>query len=416
MMRTTYHIVTACCVLFAFTTNLLAQREQFPTPTQPIQSTSPYNVAPSPYNVPGAPAPTYYSPAATPPTLASPAPVSTYAPAAVGPPPSFDPYAVGSVAPAPPMAQYPVAQPAAVQPYPAPVAPPPLQPTNPFQYQPTPYDMTTSGEGYWQKTQRFMQELSAEYTFLYGRQSNPNDFGLNRLELSSTFAFPMLYDIQTPLLVTPGFAFNWLQGPSAPGPPPPDLPPRVYDAYLDLAWYPHPYQWLGLELGFRTGVYSDFSHVDSDSLRLMGRGAADLAIAPDMDVVLGAAYLDRLNVKILPVVGIYYRPSPDWDIYAVFPNPKIRKFLAAVGTTKWWGYAAGEYGGGSWSVDRSIGGDRFDYNDIRVIGGLEWETQSQIKGHFEVGYVFDREIVFDSQLPPDFKPNGTIMLRTGINF
>src|SRR4051812_8033581 len=310
MMRTVYPIVGTCCVFLAFTAQLLAQREQFPTPTQPLQSAAPYSVAPSPYSVPAAPAPTYYTPATTPPTL----PGSTYAPANVGPPPSFDPYSIGgAAAPPPPLAQYPVAQSAAVQPYATPAAPPPLQPSNPFQYQPAPYDMATSGEGYWQKTQRLLQEISAEYTFLYGKQSNPNDFGLNRLELSRTFAFPMFYDIQTPLLVTPGFAFNWLDGPSNPGPPPPDLPPRVYDAYLDLAWYPHPYEWLGLELGFRTGVYSDFDHVDSDSIRVMGRGAADIAIAPDMDVVLGAAYLDRLDVKILPVVGIYYRPSPDWD-------------------------------------------------------------------------------------------------------
>ena len=41
---------------------------------------------------------------------------------------------------------------------------------------------------------------------------------MNRAELSSTFAFPMFYNIETPLLVTPGFAFDWLQGPLS-GPP-----------------------------------------------------------------------------------------------------------------------------------------------------------------------------------------------------
>ena len=148
----------------------------------------------------------------------------------------------------------------------------------------------------------------------------------------------------------------------------------------------------------------------------MGRAAADVAIAPDMDVVFGAAYLDRVNTKILPVIGIYYRPTPDWDMYIVFPNPKIRKFLAAVGTTKWYGYAAGEYGGGSWTVARQTTDDYVGYNDIRVIGGLEWETQSQIRGHIELGYVFDREIVFVSQDPPDFKPDDTIMLRAGVDF
>ena len=75
-------------------------------------------------------------------------------------------------------------------------------------------------------------------------------------------------------------------------------------------------------------------------------------ISPNMDVVFGVVYLDRVDIKILPVAGVYYRPTPDWDMYLVFPNPKVRKFLAAVGTTKWYGYAAGEYGGGSWTVAR----------------------------------------------------------------
>jgi hypothetical protein len=411
-----------------------AQRVQFPTPAQPVQATSPYAAPPNPYAAP----PTYAAPATAPPTLASPYPATpfgapattatpfpTYAPPAVGPPPAFDPYAVGgSVAPPPPpVMPYTYTPPPAGAPYappPAPLAPTP----SPFQYQPAPYDITTSGEGYWSKTQRFLQELSFEYTFLYGRVSNPNEFGMNRAEISSTFAFPMFYNIETPLLVTPGFAVDWLQGPlSGPpiaGMPPtaggPDLPPQLYDAYLDLAWYPQYNEWLGAELGFRTGVYSDFDNVNSDSLRFMGRAAGSIAASPNMNVILGAVYLDRVDIKILPVAGIYYRPTPDWDMYLVFPNPKVRKFLAAVGNTKWYGYAAGEYGGGSWTVARQTTDDRIDYNDIRVIGGLEWETQTQIRGHVEVGYVFDREIIFVSGDPPSFTPNDTIMLRAGVDF
>jgi hypothetical protein len=50
-----------------------------------------------------------------------------------------------------------------------------------------------------------------------------------------------------------------------------------------------------------------------------------------------------------------------------------------------------------------------------VIGGLEWETQSQIRGHVEVGYVFEREILFRSGTP-QFDPSSTVMLRAGIDF
>jgi hypothetical protein len=307
------------------------------------------------------------------------------------------------------------------QPYLAPLSPPGAQPPP---YQPQPYDITTSGEGYWQKTQRLLQEISFEYTFLYGKGSDASQFGYDGAELSATFAFPMFGNIETPLLVTPGFETDWLDGPfSGPpivGPPEmaggPDLPPRLYAAYLDFAWFPHCYDWLGGELGVRPGIWSDFKNTDSDSIRILGRALGTVALSPNLDVRFGVVYLDRLNVKILPAGGFYYRPTPDWDMYLVFPNPKVRKFISAIGNTKWWWYVAGEYGGGSWTVERQTTNDRIDYNDIRVIGGLEWETQTHIRGHVELGYVFDREIIFDSGDPPNFKPDDTIMLRTGISF
>jgi uncharacterized protein DUF6268 len=391
-----------------------------PAPYVAPASPSPYAVSPGPTPTYGTPAPAYTAPpSAAPYGVAPPAyasgPPPTYSPAAVGPPPAFDPYTSGgSVAPAPP-----VAAPYGAAPPPAPYLQQPAPP-----YQPAPYDITTSGEGYWAKTERLLQEISFEYTFLYGKQSDPNDFGVNEAEISATFAFPMFGNIETPLLVTPGFQTDWLQGPvSGPplvGPPVtaggPDLPPRVYAAYLDFAWFPHCNEWLGGELGLQPGIWTDFKNVDSDSIRILGRGLATVALAPNLDIRFGVIYLDRVDVKILPAGGFYYRPTPDWDMYLVFPNPKVRKFITAVGNTKWWWYAAGEYGGGSWTVERETTDDRIDYNDIRVIGGLEWETQTHIRGHIEAGYVFDREVVFVSGDPGKFKPDDTIMLRAGVSF
>jgi hypothetical protein len=149
----------------------------------------------------------------------------------------------------------------------------------------------------------------------------------------------------------------------------------------------------------------------------MGRGVGSLAVSPTTDVLLGAAYLDRLDVKILPVAGVYYRPNPEWDMYLVFPNPKIRKSLMMIGNSKWFGYAGGEYGGGTWTAKRNfVAEDQFDYNDIRVFGGFEWETQTFIRGHVELGYVFDREVIFRSGDPSNFKPDDTFMIRAGVDF
>jgi hypothetical protein len=419
-------------MLFLLSTPAAAQRVQFPTPAQGVQMTTPAQVAPSPYAAQTAPPPTFATPAGPAPAIApptypttpapspfptTPLPGTPYSPSAVGPPPLFDPYAGGTTAGPPPPAvpyNYTPPPPASAFPQqPGSVFPEGL----PFQWQPAPY--TTSGETYWQKTQRFLQELSFEYTYLYGEGGDPNDLEINRAELASTFAIPLTYNIETPLLVTPGFATNWLEGPATGVPPmpgEPDLPSRLYDAYLDFAWYPRVSEFLGGELGVRTGVWSDFEDVNSDSLRFLGRGLASVALTPQLDVLFGVMYLDRVDVKLLPAGGFYYRPTPEWDLYIVFPNPKVRKFLTAIGNSKWYWYAAGEYGGGSWSIERQGFSDQVDINDIRVSGGFEWETQTFIRGHVEIGYVFDRELVFRSGDPATFSLDDTFMVRGGVDF
>jgi hypothetical protein len=268
--------------------------------------------------------------------------------------------------------------------------------------------------------QRCVDELGFETTWLYGDHNEANEFGFTRLEFYSTFALPILGNIETPLLVTPGFAANFLNGPlgdPAMVPRGPDLPPRIYDAYLDAAWYPQFNQWLGAELGVRTGVWTDFDHVTSDSVRLLGRALAKVSCSPNLDVLFGVVYLDRVRIKLLPAGGVYWRPAPEWDLYLVFPNPKVRKHFTSVGNSEWYWYVAGEYGGGSWTVDRSGTSDRIDINDIRAIGGVEWETQTKIRGHVEIGYVFDREIIFaDTNMPETFRPDDTVMVRGGVDF
>jgi len=272
------------------------------------------------------------------------------------------------------------------------------------------------------RLQRLMQQIGWEHTWL--RASSRDDaFGVNRSELYVTFGFPVFFNPDTPLLVTPGFAFNWLDGPDVPEA---DMPSRVYDAYLDAAWHPRFNDWFSADLGVRTGVWTDFNEVNSDSVRILGRGLGVLAFTPNMDILLGAWYLDRNRIKMLPAGGVHWRPTSHLDAYLVFPNPKVRMRSITMGASQWWVYFAGEYGGGRWTVERDIydpvlddfvrGGDDVDYNDIRVVFGIEWETLTQARGHFEVGYVFDRELYFGGSDTPTQSLEDTIMLRAGINF
>lgn len=434
----------------------LAQRVQIPSqPVQPFVQQPNTTFAP-----PGSiPAGTFTAPSLPP---VSGAPVYSQAP--IGPPPAFDAYqspsVSGTIGPPPasvpytyqqsPQARFPQQtfpqqvfpqQPAGPQPgvfqgYPQSGGPfgaggyaAPAQRGGlftdglPFDWQSGTYGYQSDG-GNLVRFQKFLQRIGMEYSWL-ASDEGLNDFEVSRAEFAATFAIPVMHNIESPLLVTPGFAFNWFEGPVGDPDPPvavpaiprgPDLPPRVYDAYLDLSWYPRPFEWFGAELGVRTGVWTDFDELNSDSVRILGRGLGVISVTPNMDILIGAVYLDRLRAKVLPAGGIHFRPNQDWDLYVVFPNPKLRRRFRSLGNTEWWWYVAGEYGGGSWTVDRVGLGDRIDYNDIRVLLGLEYETPTHVRGHMEVGFVFDREILFASTTPAKVTPDDTVMLRAGIDF
>ena len=309
------------------------------------------------------------------------------------PPPAWDPYA-------PPSAAATTA------------APPPLSPngyTAPVV--PTFGAMTAT-------MQRFLDELRLD--FVYIAPMGQDKFGTDDLELSSTFAFPFFNNPAMPVLVTPGFAFHWWDGPTSHGTPPSGilgaLPPVVYDAYLDTAWNPQLSPQIGGELSFRIGIYSDFSKVTMESLRYTGQGLFVLTISPNTKVKAGIVYLDRVRIKMLPAGGVFWTPNPDvkFDIY--FPEPKAARRLTTIGNTEWWGYVRGEYGGGSWTITphKAPGPmDEIDYNDIRLALGLEFNRNAGLGGLVEVGTAFNREL-YVRGTHEKFTPSTTIFLRAGL--
>ena len=114
-----------------------------------------------------------------------------------------------------------------------------------------------------------------------------------------------------------------------------------------------------------------------------------------MDILFGAVYLDRLNVKILPAGGVYWRPTPEWDAYLVFPNPEGSQALVRLGQLEHLLVRGGRVRRRLVDGATAAASARIDYNDIRAYGGLEFDTQTKIRGYFEIGYVFDREVLYD---------------------
>ncbi len=265
--------------------------------------------------------------------------------------------------------------------------------------------------------QRFLQEARLDYVWMAGH--GEKEFGVNDAELCGTFALPFFHNTETPLLVTPGFAVHFWEGPVTTVADPADLPPVAYDAYLEGGWNPQVTQTFGGELSFRVGVYSDFKYVDEHSLRYQAKGLGVLSFSPNVKVKAGAWYLDRNRIKILPAGGIVWTPQgPDGNVVfeILFPNPRIAFRLADYQNTEWWLYGRGEYGGGAWTIKRTTGEkDRVDYNDLRASVGLEF-IRPRFSGLFEVGIAFEREILYVMEPPPVTHPHSTFFLRGSLAY
>lgn len=241
-------------------------------------------------------------------------------------------------------------------------------------------------------------------------------FGMNSTDINTSFAFPFFLN-PSPVLITPGFTLHLLDGPaSSEFSGSPDLPPQLYDAYLDTSWQPVFSNWFSADLNVRIGVYSDFEKVNTDSILVTGHGAGVFTINPRWQAVLGAQYLDRPNARILPVGGLIWTPNEDTRYELVFPWPRVACRWTTVGNTDIWWYGRGEYGGGRWTVERANGfSDDVTYNDLRVAIGLEMISFRGLTAWTEVGYVFDRDIMF-SDGTPDTKPDDTIMIGAGVKY
>ncbi len=301
-----------------------------------------------------------------------------------------------------------------------PVAPPGFGTTAPSPYfgpTPTPGPVPIFPDGLsTSQPERLFQDTGAVYTWLAG--DGGEQLQINEVEIFTTLRLKRFASNTSGLRLMPGFIFDFLSGPQNTSA---DLPPQLYSAYLDTAWKPRLTNHTSADLSVRVGVYSDFDTVTNDSIRITGVGLGVVQLSPTMAVKLGVEYLDRVDIKILPAGGVLWEPNPQtrFDIY--FPRPRLSRYWKTFGNTDVWWLVGGEYGLSSWTIDRRSPplldmSDQIDINDIRIFAGFDWDRLNGLDGVFEVGYVFDREVVF-RQVPSDSTGlSDTVMLRLGLQF
>lgn len=243
---------------------------------------------------------------------------------------------------------------------------------------------------------------------------------VNTTDASAIFAFPnFLYGTQ-PIYVVPSFSLHLFDGPnSSTGA---DLPGQTYSAFLDFGYNSDPNRIIGTELGVRVGVFSDFESPQGDALRVLGKGLVNFRLTPAATVKLGVYYLDRVDWKLIPAGGVLYQPNPFTRFDIFFPQPKFAKYWRTLGTQDVWWYLAGDYGGGSWAVEREDGSeDQVDINELQAIFGFEWGRSDQIRtgrrtAFAEIGYVFDRELVYRNFPSQNLALDDGFMFRLGFGY
>lgn len=259
------------------------------------------------------------------------------------------------------------------------------------------------------------QKIYFTGTWLPQMSDEPDTLGMGDLEAGVVFGFPF-FRPNTPLLVTPHFASHLLSNAAAL-----DIPSTLYDASVDFRhlrkFGDGPW---AMDVGVGVGYYSDFEQSYSDATRVSGRGLAVYEAVPGKKWIFGVVYLNRAGATVLPVAGLMIEPEgmPRTRLDLIFPRPRFSWQTAASTPEdeRWW-YVGGEFGGGIWSITRPSNDeiDTISYSDLRLVVGFERKIRGGLSTRFETGYVFARELDYESDTP-DVSLDDTMMARVGVSY
>ena len=251
----------------------------------------------------------------------------------------------------------------------------------------------------------FFQKLSLAAAWM-GNSSDPADLGLTEIDTFLQVGLPAPI-IEWPLLITPGFNFTMIDGPTIT-----ELPSRLYLAYVDFMWLPQIVKGYTILFSVVPSVFGDF---EAHDFRLTGKSLLIVDCIPDrLQFVGGVLYLNRANLRLLPAGGAIWSPT-DWTRFElIFPKPKLAfRWNVGLGYEDWI-FTTAEFGGNTWPFVRTDGAeDEVTYNDYRILVGFERKLDGGAGYRLEAGYVFGRSIEFTSG-QGDFDPQNTFLLRGGI--
>lgn len=231
--------------------------------------------------------------------------------------------------------------------------------------------------------------------------------GITTFDLRQTLVFPRV----SGLMLNPGIAAHSLNGPLTT-----DLPPALYDAWLEFRWLKKfNDRWMA-DLVITPSYFTDFENKSADAFRLPGRAIALWNATEELQLAFGVIYFDREDLKALPAAGLIWTPNDDYKVEVLFPRPRVMRKISEDACQTRWIYAGGEFGGGSWAINRADGTpDVVTYSVLRFLVGYEAKKQDGFSPRIEAGYLFNRSIEYKSGVG-DYDPDSAFMLRFGGSF
>lgn len=236
----------------------------------------------------------------------------------------------------------------------------------------------------------FLQGISMRTEWV--PQLEEDSLAQSNVNLAVKLGMPLPF-IGGPLLVTPSYGLQMLDGPTTT-----DVPARLHEFQMSFATFQkiNP-KWMVSAI-VNLGLYADDYSLDTgDAFRTSGFLMGIYTHSPSVQWVFGVAALNRDDIPVIPIVGVTI--DHQWVRYELtFPRPRIAwRLPGCTPSDERIVYLGGDLGGGAWAVQRTSGEtDTLNLSRYGLLIGYEQSTSKRNKISYELGYLFNREIEFES--------------------
>lgn len=235
-------------------------------------------------------------------------------------------------------------------------------------------------------------------------------FGSTDLEMSVPFMRTLGSDDRA-LMFSPGGGVHFWDPPESYR-----LPSQVYDMSFDvgLRWKWND-RWRFI-LGVTPGFYTDGQAWSGNGFRIPARLLAIYQWSESLSFTIGAVYLNRDDIPVVPGIGFSWTPSEYLKVDANMPRPRISYMIfEEAGGAKWWAYTGAALGGGQWLVERDGKDEVITLRQFNLVAGLERRPIPYVSMFLEGGWVFGREVEIRSPRET-FIPSDSFIVRLGIGY